>query len=177
MPTVDPTPESIIAGMRGGRVSVARNEVLRLMHDLLPPVIALQNARDSTAIVAPKQFYAARESLEGLTLPAVMVGASLDVEAKGGGVQFKSVTVGIFCIGGRVEGRAEVDDMWDTVELAIEIMKTTQRGHCLPDGRLVWNQCIPSKAEQLPGNWDKYSGAAAYFRLDQMGLDLWTPPA
>ena len=173
----DPTPASIVANMRGGRVSVARNEVLRLMHDLLPGVIAAQNARDGIEITAPKQFYAARESLEGLTLPAVMVGASLDLTAPSPGVMFKAVTVGIFCIGGRIEGRAEIDDMWDTVELAIEIMKTTQRGHCLPDGRLVWNQCIPSKAEQLPGNWDKYSGAAAYFRLDQMGLDLWTPAA
>lgn len=174
----DPTPDDVLASAKGmgGRVSIARNEVLRLLEAVLPGTVGRFNEINGTRIRAPQGFFGSRESLaEQKAWPVVVAGASLDIEARASGTRFKHLTLVVFVVGGRTETREALDDVWDLAELADLVVGGTQRGWCLPDGRMVWNQCLPQGITQLPGDWEKYSGTAAYYRVDQMGLDLWTP--
>lgn len=162
----------------GGRVSVARNELLRLLESVLPGVVALHNTTEGTRIDEPQAFLPSRVSLaEQKKWPVVVVAASLDVEAKASGTRWKQLTLGVFIIGGRIDTPEGASDVWDLAELADMVVGGTQRGWCLPepDGRMVWNQLLPGPITQLPGDWEKYSGTMATYTVHQRGLDLWTP--
>lgn len=176
----DPTPQQILALSKGigGRVAPARNEMLRLLESVLPGTVALFNDTEDLRIKVPKGYFKSRESLaEQKEWPVIVVAASVRLTAKASGTRFKRVTLGVFIIGGRAESSEALDNVWDLAELADMVVGGTQRGWCLPDGRMVWNQLLPNPEgiSQLPGDWDKYSGTVAYYDADQMGLDLWTP--
>jgi hypothetical protein len=174
----DPTASEIFSGgtSSGGRIAPVRNEVLRLMKACLPVAIAYQNSRESITIPTPQGYYVARESLEGIKeLPVVVVSASLDFDTSIPRVNFGSLTIGIHCLGERIEVREQDDDLWDMAQIAVLIMKRTQTGWKLPDGREVWRTCIPTSVRQLPAPWAQYAGVSAYFSIEQKTGDLWTP--
>lgn len=171
------TPEEIFQGVAAtmGRASAAKNEILRLLEAELPGLVAYQNEREGIAIPVPKRYYQARESLDDIEVPAILVGLSIDLKAAAPRVNFSYLTVGIHVVGGVIGTRENLDDIWDLAQITALAMKQTQSGWCLPDRRRVWSQAVPVSVEQLPGKWDKYSGISCYYQIDQRAIDLWTP--
>jgi hypothetical protein len=175
MSTTRYSPEELIESGKtmGGRVSVARREILRVLGDELPALIKHINTRDNRQITQVDQFRFARTILTGFTFPAVLVGATAKVVAVAPRVVTRVVTLEISCIAGHIEGGKELDDMWDVAELCEMVLKPRKPGHCLPDGRRAWNTLDCQGYSDLPEKWSKYDGVSLTFTLDQRSCSLW----
>jgi hypothetical protein len=174
----DPTPEEVMQGARlaGGRLRLARAEVMRLQSTLLPAVVDYQNERDHLTIPRPAAFRYARTNLGKLALPTVVIGAYLDAHSLAIRTQGKITTLSITVLGEPTEVGEQVDDLWDIAELAAQLMKKTSNNWHLSDGRLLWISCkLQSIDDALPDYWKQYAGVRAEFIINQAGCDLWTP--
>jgi hypothetical protein len=181
MPSVDPTPTQVLASAKalGGRISLMRQETLRLLSSVLPEVVELANQEQGISIRPPKSYYVARQVIEKNAFPAIIVGTSVGSRPSPPRTRFRDVTLQLYIVDAAAPGREQLDDLWDLAELADMVMLHTQSGWCAQggpyDGRKVWTELVFEGMSQLPDGWEDYAGVVVTYSALLAGINGWTP--
>lgn len=174
----DPTAAEILAAAKaiGGRTSVIRSEVVRLLAATLPGVIALHNTRESENLTAPARIRYARTNFDKLVFPTIAVGCRVQRISIAPRVTGRVPVLTITVLAEPGASSEQVDEMWDLAELCEMVLKKTAGGWKLPDNRALWISCAAQGlSDQLPDAWKQYTGVHGEWEINQAGLDLWTP--
>lgn len=169
----DPTPEQVweCLPLVDGRVSVAWNEMLRLLARCLPDAIAYANAQigfeEGKGIPLPAGYRVAPESLSDDYINSILVGASVRTESMGTRAFKDTVTLSIYDVAPRVEVREQVDDAWDRSGIIRGVLYPTLSGWIDPQGRKVWGKLQPMGKSPLPPAWENYDGVVLTYELFQ----------
>ncbi len=180
-PCTPPTPDEVYGYLPliGGRVSIAMNEILRLMKFCLPDSIAFINAKCgyTDGIPIPQSYRMAPEKLTKNDINSVLVGCSVGLPSEGAG-QFKAVSnIQLYSINQPVTDREQVMDQWDRLWVMAAILRPSLGGWTDPAGRTVWNNLRPTAITALPQAWEDYSGVGITYEMTQYPYqsNLWTP--
>ncbi len=163
----------------GGRISIALNEILRLMRDNLPADIAYVNAQCGYAqgIPIPASYYMAPERVKPDDINYIIVGASVPMRSEGAG-QFKAVsTVELVTVNQTITDREQSMDQWDRAWIMAALLYRTLGGWTNPAGQTVWSNLRPMAIAEAGQNNDDYHAISITYEMTQYPIqgNLWTP--
>jgi len=159
----------------GGRLSVACNEVLRLLRDNAPAQVARKATELGIDIAPPENFFLDPGDLSDITLNTVLVGFSTRYQTESPRTLKKVTRIMIFWVQeAAVTGmQSAIDARYDGGDILAAILHPYINGQNDPYGRKAWNHLIAASAEMLP-NWRQYSGPLIGFELHQFpGNNSW----
>lgn len=179
MPSIDPTAIEVLAGChaQGGRLTLARKEMLRYLHDVVAGVVSLVNTREhgsaTVGIRNPVAFYIARQPIDAKGFPAIIVGLSVGARSGPPLIKFRTVTMMVYIVDKPTTNREDADDLLDLADLVDMTTSSLQNAHSTADGVNVWNSLRFESLSQLPMSWDEYAGIGIEYTMDMSGLKNW----
>ncbi|PIS43415.1 hypothetical protein COT23_01410 [Candidatus Kaiserbacteria bacterium CG08_land_8_20_14_0_20_50_21] len=156
-----------------GRTAPALDHVLRLLKQDLPGTITYVNTNFDRGLPAVKQWDYAKARMEDDAFPAIMVSTAKQTVEFGAG-HMDTHNVVVWVVYERTESRKQIRESVDIAELATAVLHYYKDAQTDPDGRVVWNDFLPTGLSPIPPDFSNYSGYAAHFQMRQTpGCGLW----
>jgi hypothetical protein len=187
---IQPTPNPSIEEMRGamsfhtGRISLAQDEIIRRLRELLPDFIADHNRVEGYApnrgvqmpAIEPGPAVLTDSFLKAHHVGKLLVSASVSTDSLGiGGTYINEGIITISCIDAPIEVGHQMKIAFERIELVRGVLYPFMNECIDHKGRRVWELLEPRGYSSLPGTITKFSGTEARFRLLQTPGDngLW----
>jgi hypothetical protein len=186
----EPTPNPSVAEMLGamsshtGRISLAQDEIIRRLRELLPDLIAAHNQAEGYApnrgvqmpAIEPGPAVLTDSFLKPAHVGKLLVSASVSTDSLGiGGTYINEGVITISCIDAPIEVGHQMKIAFERIELVRGVLYPFMNDCVDLKGRRVWQLLEPRGYSALPGTITKFSGTQARFRLLQTPGDngLW----
>ncbi len=166
------TPDEVLANLNAflGRPTPALDEILRILHDNLPPVL------ERLSLPAIAAYYWAGERIDETHFPCLVIAGSFDTTEMGVGHLDRDLIL-VTCAVQPVAARRQLQESCDIACVIRGLFYAPQfrHRHDNESGRRLWNSLIPMGLSIVPSDYEHYSGWIAHFEMLQTpNSQLWS---